>query len=183
MLTSFLFFLTQFLQRVLDLEPLVTGLAFLPFGVSLLLTARSVPRILAHLNPRALALIGFTVIILAMLWLSLLDAGSRYAVDVLAPIILLGTGAGAAVVPLNLIVLSQTAPEDVGVTSAVLQSALSVGGSLGLAVLLTLFTGADGVATGAARAFLGGAVIAAVAVLIGLAVWYLPGRRSADPAS
>ncbi len=182
-LTSFLFFLTQFLQRVLDLSPLVTGLAFLPFGVALLLTARNVPKILTKVQPPVLALIGFVVMALAMLWLSRLEADSSYPVDILVPITLLGAGAGAAVVPLNIIVLSQTAPEEIGITSAVLQSSLSVGGSLGLAVLLTQFTGASDVATGAAHAFRGGAIIAAVAAVFGLLIWFLPKRGTTTPAS
>jgi predicted MFS family arabinose efflux permease len=178
-LTSFLFFLTQYLQRVLDLKPLVTGLAFLPFGVALLITARFVPQILTKVNPKALAIIGFVVMGLSMLWLTQLDNDSGYATDILAPIILLGASAGAAIVPLNLIVLGETAPEEIGITSAVLQSALSVGGSLGLAVLLTLFTRGDDVAQGVSYAFRGGVGIAAAAALIGLVVWYLPGRKTA----
>ncbi|MCM3884363.1 MFS transporter [Frankia sp. R82] len=177
-LTSFLFFLTQFLQRVLDLTPLVTGLAFLPFGVALLITARFVPQLLTRVNPRALAIIGFVVMGLAMLWLTRLDSASGYATDILAPIILLGASAGAAVVPLNLIVLGETAPEEIGITSAVLQSALSVGGSLGLAVLLTLFTRGDDVAEGVTYAFRGGVGIAAAAAVIGILVWYIPLGRS-----
>ncbi|AEH09389.1 MULTISPECIES: MFS transporter [Protofrankia] len=182
-LTGFLFFLTQFLQRVLELEPLVTGLAFLPFGVSLLLAARAVPKILTRLNPRALAILGFAVMALALFWLSRLGNDSDYATGILVPIILLGAGAGAAVVPLNIIILSQSAPEEIGVTSGVLQSALSVGGSLGIAILLTLYTAADDVAGGVTRAFTGGAVIAAVAVVLGLVFWYLPGRRPAEAAA
>ncbi|MBX6391778.1 MAG: MFS transporter [Frankia sp.] len=173
-LTSLLFFLTQFLQRVLGLEPLATGFAFLPFGIALLVSARSVPIVLARLNPRTLAIGAFAVMALAMLWLTSLDGDSSYAVDILAPLVLLGISAGAAVVPLNLIVLSETAPEDAGVTSAVLQSALSVGGSLGLAVLLTRFAAGDDVADGVTAAFQGAAVIAAGAMVFGLLFWYLP---------
>ncbi len=99
------------------------------------------------------------------------------------PIVLLGAGAGAAVVPLNLIVLSRTAPEEVDITSAVLQAALAVGGSLGLAVLLTLFARAQGVADGVVAAFRGAVVIAAVAALIGLLVWFGPGRTTSRGGS
>ncbi|MCK9925118.1 MFS transporter [Frankia sp. AgPm24] len=182
-LTSFLFFLTQFLQRVLDLTPLVTGLAFLPFGVALLITARFVPRILTRVNPKTLAIIGFVVMGLAMLWLTRLDDTSGYATDILVPITLLGASAGAAVVPLNLIVLGETAPEEIGVTSAVLQSALSVGGSLGLAVLLTLFTRGDDVAEGVTYAFRGGVGIATAAAVIGILVWYIPLGKSRTTAT
>jgi predicted MFS family arabinose efflux permease len=178
-LTSFLFFLTQFLQRVLELDALETGLAFLPFGAALLITARSAPKLLARIDPRWLAVAGFALMAIAMLWLTQLDADSAYASAILAPIVSLGAGAGAAIVPLNMIILSQTPPEDVGITSGVLQAALSVGRSLGLAVLLTLFTGADDVATGVTRAFVGGVVMAALAIVVSVAVWFIrwPARR------
>ncbi|MFI8286282.1 hypothetical protein ACIF84_24935 [Streptomyces albidoflavus] len=54
----------------------------------------------------------------------------------LGPTTLLGIGVGLALVPLNLTILATTRPEDTGVTAGILQAALTVGGTLGLALLL-----------------------------------------------
>ncbi|MEZ0076047.1 DHA2 family efflux MFS transporter permease subunit [Planotetraspora sp. GP83] len=176
-LTGFLFFLAQFLQRVLHLDPLVTGLAFLPFGLALLVTARSAPKLLTKVEPKVLALIGLALITAATLWLSRVNANSEYLTAVLGPIIILGFGAGAAIVPFNIIILSETPAEDAGITSGVLQASLSVGGALGLAVLLTLFAGEGShVASGVSHVFTGAAVTAGAAILVSLAAWFIPSQ-------
>ncbi|GAB3829852.1 MFS transporter [Dactylosporangium cerinum] len=179
-LTGFLFFLTLLLQRVFDLDPLRTGLGFLPFGLALMLAARTAPALLRRMRPQLLAVCGLLLVGAAMLILSRVGAGSGYLTAVLGPEILLGLGAGATIVPLNVIVLASTGPADVGVTSGVLQAALSIGGSLGLAVLLSVSAGADGIAGGVARAFLGGALAAALAVLVAAAVWFTPSGRTPE---
>jgi membrane protein DedA with SNARE-associated domain len=45
-------------------------------------------------------------------------------------------------------------------------------------VLLTLFTRGHDVTDGVTHAFTGGVAIAAVAVVLGLLIWYGPGRRA-----
>ncbi|MFD4988706.1 hypothetical protein [Streptomyces sp. NPDC058374] len=56
--------------------------------------------------------------------------------EMLAPMALLGAGVGLAIVPLDLTILATTRPEDTGVTAGILQAALTVGGTVGLTVLL-----------------------------------------------
>ncbi|MFF3442027.1 MFS transporter [Streptosporangium sp. NPDC002721] len=178
-LTGFLFFLTQFLQRVLGLGPLLTGLAFLPFGLALLVTARSAPTLIARARgPRNLAVAGLALVVVATLWLGGVDGDSAYPAAVLGPLVIMGVGAGAAIVPFNIIVLSETPPEDAGITSGVLQASLALGGSLGPAVLLTAFAGGgQDVAAGVSRAFTASAVVAGLAIAVGIAAWFLPSRN------
>ncbi|MER5647575.1 MFS transporter [Streptosporangium sp. NPDC002524] len=180
-LTGLLFFLTQFLQRVLGLGPLLTGLAFLPFGLALLLTARSAPTLIARAGgPRNLAVAGLALVVAGSLWLSGVSEDSAYPAAVLGPLVIMGLGAGSAIVPFNVIVLSETPPEDAGITSGVLQASLALGGSLGLAVLLTAFAGGGtDVATGVSRAFTASAAIAGLAIVVGLVAWFLPVRAKA----
>jgi MFS family permease len=98
---------------------------------------------------------------------------------VLPQIIILGLGVGIAIVPLNMIVLTTVNPEDAGVTAGILQTALTAGGSLGLAVLLIPFSsGHAGVtAYGISRVFIWSIAIAAVALALSLVLWFGPGAR------
>ncbi|WP_433257367.1 MFS transporter [Streptosporangium sp. CA-135522] len=180
-LTGFLFFTTQFLQRTLHLNPLATGLAFLPFGLSLLVAARSSAKLLAKVGPRAAGVAGLVLVLAGTLWLAGSDGGGGYLTAVFGPMLLLGVGAGTAIVPFNVIILSDTPAADAGITSGVLQASLSVGGSLGLAVLLTLFAGGASVSDGVSRAFAGGAAAAGVALVVAVLTWFLPAKaRSAN---
>lgn len=176
-LTSFLFLMVQYLDAVLGLGPLGTGLAILPFGLSLLVTTQLLDRFLAGLGHRPRAVTGLAVVLLAVLWLTRLHEDSGYATGMLGPTTLLGIGVGLALVPLNLTILATTRPEDTGVTAGILQAALTVGGTLGLALLLVPYNRAGGEpGTAVPAAFDWSAGIAGLSLLTVAACWYLPGR-------
>lgn len=176
-LTSFLFLMVQYLDAVLGLGPLGTGLAILPFGLSLLVTTQLLDRFLAGFGHRPRAVTGLAVVLLAVLWLTRLHEDSGYATGMLGPTTLLGIGVGLALVPLNLTILATTRPEDTGVTAGILQAALTVGGTLGLALLLVPYDRAGGEpGTAVPAAFDWSAGIAGLSLLTVAACWYLPGR-------
>jgi predicted MFS family arabinose efflux permease len=177
-LTSFLFFSTQFLQHVKGLSALATGLAYLPFGIALMLAARYVPRLIVRLSPQLIARTGFLLMTVGAGGLSGLHQATSYPAGLLGPMILLGAGAGLAVVPLNIIALSSAAPQEKGVVSAAVQASLSVGGSLGLAVMLTVFSaGHHDIANAVARTFAGAAIAAAAGGALAATAW-LTARRA-----
>src|SRR5207244_9357804 len=62
----------------------------------------------------------------------------NFFVDVLPSMILLGLGAGIAFNPLLLAAMSDVAPEDSGLASGIVNTAVMMGGALGLAVLASL---------------------------------------------
>jgi len=74
--------------------------------------------------------------------LSRLDDHSGYVTGVLAPIMVIAIGLGLTFVPLVLGVTSGVQPDELGVASAVLNTAQQVGGTLGLAILVTIAAGA-----------------------------------------
>jgi EmrB/QacA subfamily drug resistance transporter len=136
------FFLTLFLQSALGYSPLRTGLAFLPFTVVIAATSQAVAKLLARVHPRVFVSIGPLLEAIGLLWLSRLHADSTYPAAVLGPLIVLALGLGFAFVPLVLGATSGVQPADMGVASAVLNTAQQVGGTLGLAVLVTVATAA-----------------------------------------
>lgn len=138
-LIGMFFFLTQFLQEVLRFGPVQAGLAFLPVAVALFASAKACVRLLPRVGARSLALTGVGAVAVAITWLSLLSADSGYLTGVLGPLVLFGLGIGLSVVPLNVVIVSGIDPADSGAVSGVLQASQQLGGSLGLAVLVTVF--------------------------------------------
>jgi EmrB/QacA subfamily drug resistance transporter len=133
------FFLTQFLQNVLGYSPIRTGLAFLPITVLLFAASQASSRVLIErFGARRLMIIGITMSGLGLLWLTQLSASSSYP-SLLGPLVLFGTGNGLAFVPLTTASLAGVAPEDAGAASGLVNVMQQVGGSLGLAVLVTVF--------------------------------------------
>ena len=166
------FFLVQFLQNSLGFSPLKAGLAFLPMTGLLFGAARLAPRLVPRFGARRLMLSGLPLIVAGMLWLTRLSAGSGYASGTLGPMILFGLGAGLVFLPLTLTILSGVRREDSGAASGMLQTTQQVGGSLGIAVLGSVFGTASrhggpvhgtSVAFGVATAFILVALAVAVA--------------------
>jgi MFS family permease len=105
-----------------------------------------------------------------------------YVVDVLPSMVLMGLGAGLAFPSLMTLAMSGATPEDSGLASGLINTSVQVGGALGLAVLATLATGrtearigagestAEAVNAGYHLAYLVGAGLVAVAVVLAIAV-------------
>ncbi len=133
------FFLTQFLQGVRDYSALKAGFAFLPMTVTMFASVRIVPRLIPRVGGRRLMLGGTALALGAMLWLTRLTAGSGYLPDLLVPMLLLGLGIGIAFVPLTNASLAGVAPAEAGAASGLINVTQQVGGSVGLAILVTVF--------------------------------------------
>jgi EmrB/QacA subfamily drug resistance transporter len=133
------FFLTLFLQDMLGYSSLKTGFAFVPMTV-LVFTGSQLSARTAHLlNGRAVILLGLTFSMTGLLWLSQLSLNSGY-LSLLGPLVLFGFGNGLAFVPLTTLSLAGVDRQDAGAASGLVNVMQQVGGALGLAVLVTVFS-------------------------------------------
>lgn len=133
------FFLSQFLQEVLGYGAVITGVAFLPLTVIVFAASQTAARGLGErVGPKRLMLIGLLISAGGMLWLSQLDPQANYF-DLLGPMLMFGLGNGLAFVPLTSSALHGVDPADSGAASGLLNVTQQVGGSLGLALLVTVF--------------------------------------------
>ncbi|WP_236792323.1 MFS transporter [Amycolatopsis sp. GM8] len=182
-LGGFVFYIAQYLQLGLGMNPLQTGLAVLPFGVGLLVSTQLLTKVVAKLDLRARAAIGLVLLVIGVGWLTRLDGQSSYAADVLPQLFIVGLGVGLAIVPFNMLVLSTSRPEDTGITAGILQAAITVGACIGLAVLLIPFNaGAGVVADNISEVFTWATVAAVAGLLVLVLFWLLPGsKREAVP--
>jgi EmrB/QacA subfamily drug resistance transporter len=138
-LLGMFFFLTQFLQNVLGYSPLKTGVAFLPLTAILFLSTTLSARVLMErLGTRVLIAGGITLSTGGLLWLTQLSETSNY-LSLVGPLLVFGLGNGIAFVPLTTAALDGVAPEDAGAASGLVNVMQQLGGSLGLAVLVTVF--------------------------------------------
>ncbi|WP_182883665.1 MFS transporter [Microbispora sp. H10949] len=183
-LTSFLIYLVQYLQGVLHLDALRSGLAILPFGLALLVSTQILTSYIAKIGLKTRAVAGLVVVLAGVAWLTRLDGGSTYLTGVLPALVVMGLGVGVAIIPFNMIVLTTAPPEYAGVTAGVLQTALTIGGSLGLAAMLIPLTqGSGGLAETISSVFVWAAAALVIALLVALVFWYRPGARRATSAA
>ena len=133
-------FLTYFLQRTRGFSPIETGLAFLPLAVTVMSTAVVSSAVLVRrVGPRRLLVAGMLLAAAAMAWLARLTPESDYAVDVLPALLVMGVGFGSIVAPAIATATHGVAREDAGVASAMVNTMQQVGGSVGTAVLSSVF--------------------------------------------
>ncbi len=137
------FFLTQFVQDILGFSPLRAGIAFLPMTIGLFAVSRAAPKLLARFAPKNLMLAGMLPVIGGMAWLSTVSQSTSYLSGVLGPMLLFGIGMGVVFVPLTMASLAGVRPEDSGAASSMVNVMQQVGGSLGLAALVTVFGSAS----------------------------------------
>ena len=138
------FFLGQFLQDVEGYSPLRAGVAFLPVPVSVFVSSQLVSKVfVGRIQPKILMMSGISTAIVSLILTSQLHAGASYLRIVLC-LVLLGLGSGTSLVSLTSASLSGVEPADAGAASGLVNVMQQVGAALGLAVLVTVFSAADG---------------------------------------
>ncbi len=183
------FLLTSiYLQEVLGTGALETGLAFLPMAVIIGLGAHLGGHLVGHAGLRIAMAAAFALTAAGMLLLAGVDADGSYVGDVLPGMLVAGLGLGIALVAVALSVLTGAADDEAGMLSGLNTTGHEIGGSLGVAVLVTIATGAvgsdqsasiAGLASGLGDAFLASGIVAAVAAVVALFV--LPSAASFLP--
>jgi len=133
-----------FIQEILGYGPLKAGFAFLPFSAGIMVAAQIASNLASRVDPRWIAGAGGVLATFGLWGYTNLDINSTYVTGLLPWIIIQSLGMGLLFVPLMLTAVSRVDPRDAGVGSAVLNTMQQVGGSLGIAVLGTIF--ANGIA-------------------------------------
>jgi len=136
-------FLTYYLQQNLGFSPLKTGLAFLPMTIMIVLTATTVQtRVLHRTGAKPLVMAGMTLGLIAMISFTRLTPDAAYATHVLPGLMLTGLGMGCIFAPAFSTATLGVKSTDAGIASAMVNTSQQVGGSVGTALLSTIFASA-----------------------------------------
>ncbi|MEU6911740.1 MFS transporter [Streptomyces olindensis] len=133
------FFLTLFVQNVLEFSPIEAGLAFLPVSAVIAIGAGLASRFLPVYGPKPFMVLGAILAATGLAWLTLTDVHSTYAGSVLGPMLVFSLGMGMEFVSLTLMALSNVPTPETGAASGLLNATQQVGGSLGLSILVTMY--------------------------------------------
>jgi MFS family permease len=123
-----------YLQQVLGLDALWTGVAFLPVPLVIAVASLGLAdKLTARFGPRTVLLSGLGLVIAGLLLLT--QVSGSYFTDVLPPLLLMGFGAGVAIPALMGLAMADVAPSDAGVASGLINTTQQVGAAIGTAVL------------------------------------------------
>jgi EmrB/QacA subfamily drug resistance transporter len=137
------FFMTQFEQEVLGFSPLRAGLAALPTTIALFGSARLAARLLPRFGPKPPMVAGMALTAVGMVWLTQVSATTAYFPGLFGPLLLFGIGIGFPFVTLTLVALSGVEQRDSGAAASLVNVTQQLGGTLGLAILVTVFGAAS----------------------------------------
>lgn len=132
------FFLMLFVQNILGFSAIVAGVGFLPLAVAIGVLAATMGRLATRIGTRMGVVCGPLIAAAGAAWLSFTTHTSGSYLGIVGPMILLGAGLGAAVVPLTLTAIAAVRPTEAGIASALVGAGQQIGGSTGLAVLGTV---------------------------------------------
>jgi EmrB/QacA subfamily drug resistance transporter len=184
------FLLTSlYMQNVLGTGPMETGLAFLPLAVATGAGAHIGGNVIRRAGVRVPLAGAFAVTAGGLLLLAGVDAHGSYLGDLLPGMLITGLGLGVVLVGVAVSVLTGAPDEETGMLSGLNTTGHEIGGSLGIAVLVTIATAATGgagapasaadFATALGDAYLAAGILAGAASLIALII--LPSARSFLP--
>jgi EmrB/QacA subfamily drug resistance transporter len=178
------FFLSLYLQDVLGYSAIKTGLVFLPMTIALVIFSTVASKITMRFGPKRLLVLGMTGLAIGLAWLSDIGPHPDYLGELLLPSMLTSIAMPFTFVPGVICATSGVKPQEAGLASAVANTARLFGGALGLAVLATIatshsnslmhhptaaiHTANEALVSGFQLAFLCGAGVAAIGLLVAL---------------
>ncbi len=136
---GYVYFNSLYLQKVLHFSPLLTGLALIPSTATVLVVSVVLTRrLLARFGTRPLLLAGLLAAGIGQLWLSRIDVGGSYAVNVLGGLVLTAFGIGLVFPTASVAVTARMGPNERGLAGGLFATSQQVGQAVGLAALATI---------------------------------------------
>ena len=173
-----------YLQNVLGMGPLNTGLAFIPLALAAGVGAHAAGHIVGNHGVRSPLVGAFLVTAAGMTLLAHVGENGSYLRDVLPGMLVAGAGLGVAVVSVSIAILTGSREDETGMISGLNSTGHELGGTIGIAIFSTIAAGSGALAgpqaaVGIAHAFVAAGLLASVASLVALAV--LPRARHFVP--
>ena len=137
-------YLTFHLQIVLGQGALESGIASLPLPLGTMLLAPLATKLLGSIGPRPMLIGGPLVVAAGLFYMSFITSGGNYFVQIAPALLVMGFGMAFVFIPLQNVALTGVKPHDAGVASAVTNSAMQIGGSIGLSVFTAVYAAVIG---------------------------------------
>jgi hypothetical protein len=150
MLFALVFFMAQFLQTGLGYDPLGTGLRLLPGWAMLTLIAPFAGTLIARVGERLLIAGGMTAAAAGLIWIALIARTGLPYEDLVAPLVLAGSGVSVAVPATMSAVMTSVPPQAIGQASGTLNMLRQLGSVFGIAICAAVFAAHGGYASPAA---------------------------------
>ncbi len=134
------FFMTLYMQNVMNLSPLATGVRFLPSTLVLVVLGPVAGRLTDRIGPRPLMVTGLILVAIAIYIDSHITVHSDYLGLLLPGFIVMGLGMGTVMSPMSTAAMNAVDRSKAGAASGVLSMSRMVGSTFGVAVMGAIVT-------------------------------------------
>jgi len=139
-----IFFLSQFIQNVLGNSPLEAGLKLLVWTGATMVVAPLAGIYSEKFGSRPFMVAGLGLQAVALGWLALEASVTQSYMSMVVPFVLAGAGMALVFAPSASAVLNSVRVEEAGKASGATTTIRELGGTFGIAILATVFSGAGG---------------------------------------
>lgn len=138
-LAAYVYFVSLYLQTVLRLSPLLTGIGLLPATLTIVVLSSFVARrVIGRIGLKATALIGAVLVAGGQSWFVSLSTTGDYLLNVLPALVLTAGGIGLLLPAVSIAATADVASDVEGAAASLLTTSQQVGAALGVAALATV---------------------------------------------
>lgn len=139
-LFGFIFLITQYFQLVRGYGPLEAGLRTLPVAFAIAAASVLAPRIVGRVGTTAVVRSGLMLLATAFVWIAFrVDVDTSY-LEIAGQMVFLGAGLGATTAPATESIMGSLSADKAGIGSAVNDATRELGGTLGVAIIGSVFS-------------------------------------------
>ncbi|MFM9225201.1 MAG: DHA2 family efflux MFS transporter permease subunit [Actinomycetota bacterium] len=138
-LFGFTFLVTQYFQFVRGYDPLESGLRTVPFAIGAGVTAPIAARLALRYGPKRVVPVGLLCMGTAQIWAGTFSVDSAYFGPVVGSMMLMASGLSLVTSPSSESVMGALPREMAGVGSAINDTSREIGGTLGVAIIGSIF--------------------------------------------
>ena len=172
--------LTLYMQQVLELTPIETGLGYLAVAGTAIIWANVAAAAVTRVGVKPALVFGMSLMTLGLLYFTQVSVDGSYWTDLFPGFLIIGLGMPFAFVSVTIASVAGTKAQEAGLASGLINTSQQIGGAVGIAILSTVAISttdgavADGTAQaqaltdGFVAAFWVGAAIAFAGVLVSL---------------
>lgn len=139
-LFSVFFFLTLYMQDILNYSPVRTGVNFLIIPVTIAIVAANVPKIIAKVGFKPVLVVAPLFVSTGLYMLTHIKVNGTFWHDVAPGMMVFALGLGATFVSITIAATSGVSKQESGLSSGLLNTAQQIGGAIGLAILTGVVT-------------------------------------------
>jgi MFS family permease len=170
-LAAYVYFVSLYLQTVLGLSPLLTGVSLLPATLTIVVLSSFIARrVIGRIGLKSTAIIGALLVAAGQTWFVSVSSTGDYLLNVLPALILTASGIGLLLPAVSIAATADVAADIQGAAASLLTTSQQVGAALGVAALATIAATRTSAGAGASAGYSTAFLVSATAMIVAVAV-------------